>query len=616
MYKLRVIALSFIIATFIPMMAAPVYAQSSVTAFAHLAGTAGPVLTAVTTCAINEITDKVTKYVDKATDKASTITSAVVALGGIVPTNSLDQMRIDIARQRRKQICDTPIERAAAQVILNTITTETVNWINSGKAGSPMYVQDLGSELKKLQTKALGDVFNDLKTNSLNYGDFAKSIAKDTLQQLNTPFQADATYNLNKVIADTTQGGGSAAGFSQNLNLGGWGAFEAGFQPANNPIGFKFQLDSHISNVLSGSTLSPAQILIKKLDWGKGFFSQEKCLDPGWTPDSTSTCIKSKIVTPGSTVADKLNKALGAQQDQLVSGQDLDASITAIFDAMMSTLLTNGIAGLTDSTSNNGSVPSPGGGSTQPTITGNAVAGSACGINSADDWHNQFPKFNLLTDLGDTYVTTQVNGNSVGPRAAAGTVNLTPQIKTYGLISREKILLGLLQQQNDVMNLTIPEIYKLDYCIPGPRPFVVQDMVDATVGNLMQKVDVNSIANDQSHNDYLEIKNAQFLSDNLNIKAFPDSKIKTLDQLKNVIQVATTRYLDAINYTYHNSNASNGYNSIDTQISSAAQDYKLYSKIPAYQQMMADNTAKMNLVQSTIGQLTALKKVRQAFKDI
>ncbi len=240
-------------------------------------------------------------------------------------------------------------------------------------------------------------------------------------------------------------------------------------------------------------------------------------------------------------------------------------------NALLAKELEYGLAALSDTTNNNG--PASVGADAPPaTITGNATSGSLCGVNSAKDWHDQYPQFNILTGL--------------------------PKLK-----QNVGDLRNVLQNQNKVMLKIISAIYKLDYCTPGPHPYDESSMIDQTVGNIMAQINVNNYSDDDEAN---AVVNAQFLDSTLGIKVWPNYKIYTIEQTQNVVREVVKRYFAAIDYEYHQNRGEYGDVPTVDDLASTAGDYAEYTKIPAYEQMMADNDAKTNLISGTIGQINSL----------
>lgn len=584
MYKIRTIAFSLIFALLVPIAVVPVQvkAASNVSDFSRLAGTAAPVLTAITTCTLGLLFDKVSVALQQTEEDVSGVISAKVAVsGGAI--GGISKSAQAAQTDKLRNTCLIPIERAAAQVILNTITTETINWINGGMNGSPLYNQNLNTSLAKMQNNALVKLAADISDPNLY--PFGKDILKSALSKFHTTYRDSSASNINDVIGASFPGAGLKE-FSKNLLLGGWGAFDSGFSPNNNAIGFNFQTQDHIIAEFQGTAYSQAQSLKDELSWGHGFLSQKKCLDPGFDETGTSTCENYKITTPGEVVSAKLDKALGNQEDALNLGQNLDASITSIFNAMITKLLQNGLSSLSDDTGNNSNADTTknanSGAAQQATVTGNATAGSLCGVTSSTDWWNQFPRFNLWRDLVDSTATsTDINGNII-------------TVTNPGLMTREQQLEYILVAQNNVIKWTKKAIYILDMCIPGPSSISNSRIKNLVYGDIMQDYNYPGSSDDQVN----EIYNAQFLSDNFGVRYFPDERIKSPSAVQKIAKTLISRYYDAMMSEYGNLSKIDSYTKV--------QQY--FSKLGFYDQQLADNEAKIGLIKGTISQLNTIEK--------
>lgn len=568
MYKLRITTIFFIILLCIPIVALPVQTQadSDVSAFSRLAGNSTPVITALTTCAIGKILGLATKAADAS--EAAAENAALTA-----QTFDIDAyMKADDAAQAAKDAwnkanCTTPIERAAAQVILTTLTQETVNWINGGMNGTPMFEQDPTAAFTNLQNQAVNDFKNILQSDS-NAFPFGKDILAANMQSMNSTFATQnsstlSSYlsnNLSAVNSAVTGVNSSVVNFGNSLMNGGWVAFGASLQPQNNPVGFNFQVQDQLSHITKTYYYSPAQKLKDELNWGKGFLSQSVCDNPVGIDGHDPTCKKSHIVTPGATISDTLSKALGAQTDTLNLGSDISADMASVMNAMFAKMLQSGLSSVTDSSDSTGT---PATLTAQSTISGNATPGSLCGVQSSTDWYQQYPNFNFT---------------------GGGLAELK---------NREGLLATILEDQNGVLQKIQSAVYALDYCVPGPHPFTVDSVSGQTFGAILQNMPSNSNQD----------TNAQFLVDKLGLPVFPDHKVMSLSQVPPIVKTVTTRYFNAVDYLYNNRGSDGTKPVVADLIPEAADNTKYYAQLGYYAQTIADNQAKINIILATEGQL-------------
>ena len=568
MYKSRIISFFLIVLILLPFGALPVKANTDVSGFSRLAGNSAPVLTAITECAIGKLLDNAQKYSDEALNEASASLMAQTYDGAA--SQSLEDVQSEAKRLKNERLCTIPIERAAAQTILQTLTQETVNWINTGMNGKPMFEQDAAAAFKKMQNQKINEFKSELQNNPDLYP-FGKDILNSNITDMRSTFQSKAKSSLGDVLSNIDPSF-TMETFGNDFKSGGWDAFSSSLDPSNNPVGFNFLTQDNLNQAVSltGKDYTPAQALKDQLAWGNGFLSQTKCLDPGWAPsydDATEDppCSKTQIVTPGSIIQDELSKTLGSGVDALNLGNNLDAGLTSIFNAMLTKLLQTGLASVTDDSGSSNSNTT----TTKLTVAGNATPGSLCGVQSSTDWYKQYPNFNFAGD------------------------------DLNKLVSREDQLKKILLEQNGVAKKILDSIYALDYCVPGPHPFTVKSVAGSAFGTILGKMP--SSTGDRGIN-------AQFLNDKLGIHAFPDYRIQSLTQVSKIVKEVTTRYFTAVQYQYHNRGADGSKPVVDDLIPSAADDAKYYPKIRYYEQVIADNEAKINIIISTKGQLSNLSR--------
>ena len=620
MNKLRSISIALIFILCIPIIAVPAQADaaSSVSAFARLAGTSGPVLTAISNCVIGELTGKAESMATAAVAKAESTVQAQVD-AGLTSQAAYDDFMNNAKNDAHKQICLVPMERAAAQVILNTLTTETVNWINGGMNGAPMYISDPAKSFQDLQKKAIGSFADTIssgfkgcdKLSTSSTGQqaaddciypFGKMLLQDTMKQLNSSFQNDLKSNLKNALPD----GITPINFSKNFNNGGWSAFSMALMPNNNPIGSSQMMDNQLSKLLKNTNWSPADELKTQLQ-KNGFLDQKECVSPsGADPthtvatsstDTSPICLKTKIVTPGSVILDKLNTSLHATQDSLITGQQLDASITAVFDALMNNLLQQGLSSLSSDSGGSSSSPqdgaTPGDTQTTNTVEGNATGGSLCGVASSADWYAQYPNFSILTGLNDG---RDFNGK------VYMTSDVPPKPAYPGLITREKQLRAILVDQDITISWIINSIYTLDMCVPGPNTINTPGIKDKIFGEIMTDYNYPGSSVDQIN----EIYNAQFLNDHLGVKFYPTSALKSPAAVQKIIKTIISRYYDALSNQYGNLGRIEAYPKIE----------EYWGKLGYYQQQLADNKAKIGIIDGNVAQLNSIRVRVDAWKTI
>jgi hypothetical protein len=370
--------------------------------------------------------------------------------------------------------CLKSIGRVVIKMLLQKITLSTVEWINNGYNGSPMFIQNPGDFFKDIAKNEILQ-FN-LEISDPNLFPFGKTWMQNQAIAFNQKFANNAQYSLNQLIKQTSPEF-SAQSFNLDFSKGGWNAWNAMTQiPANNPLGFSLMASNELQQRLAGTTQSTAQNLRDSLQQASGYLGSERCVEPSNDitreehnnalnrVDGARLCTRWEYVTPGQMVADAATKTINYPDNNLLKAEDLNDAVAAILDAMLSKFSTDlmgksGFAGLSSSIDfqqasegdfiiNNDSLEIN---TNFQDFPGYQVAGSS--------FLSQNPNFNIRKDLNQAVIDEQ-------------------RIFLDKLIEQNtelKSTIPLNKTNNPDGNFTgnyglIPTIYQLDYCIPGPHP--------------------------------------------------------------------------------------------------------------------------------------------------
>jgi len=262
------------------------------------------------------------------------------------------------------------ILRSAAKRILARLTKDTINWINSGFDGKPLFLQDAQGFFVDLRNQELKNIINTIGYDPINYP-FGRDIAIGLIQGTKNYFAQNAKYSLDQVIG----GDQNRVEFQTNFSLGGWDAYTALSRPNNNRFGSQLLAKSYSTKVTAGFEVDKGGLLKAELDQAQGFLSQKKCENPMYDPDDTSPfiandlngdggvdaqeteqqlaayneihiCERWETLTPGKVASDQIGLALGTKYRQAELGQALGNSISAIFDALLNKLVDDGLSAL------------------------------------------------------------------------------------------------------------------------------------------------------------------------------------------------------------------------------------------------------------------------------
>lgn len=218
--------------------------------------------------------------------------------------------------------------------IIQRITTQTVNWINSGFKGSPAYITEPGQ------------FFLDVADREAS-----RFLSESSLSQICQPFNAQVRIALVKnYLSDDSVSNNVCTldilknnyeQFTRDFSVGGWdGWFEITQNSQNNPYG-SFELAQNSLAIQIGTQQNKYE---EQLNWGRGFLSFEKCPDGKTAPDDSFAAngimagdclVKTETVTPGSVIEKQLNESLSSGIKRLEIADEINEVIGALLSQLM-----------------------------------------------------------------------------------------------------------------------------------------------------------------------------------------------------------------------------------------------------------------------------------------
>lgn len=397
--------------------------------------------------------------------------------------------------------------KAVAKRVLAEITKSTINWINSGFHGAPLFLENPQSFFTDIAKSELKTIVDTYGYNSLLYP-FGKQFALNAINSYKTQTATNAQYTLSNVMNSA-----QLVRYRNDFNYGGWNGFLINTQyPQNNYLGFNMIATEELARNLQGTSQNAAQKVQTLLQQGAGFLSPQTCptsINPDYnngtnefqkpsfqynvpmpdTPTSTAdtdtdqqdaygaaltkwnadrdaakteweaknTCLKkdgtSGLVntTPGSVASGLITKALGASQDEASYSAMMGNSLSAIFDALLNKFLGDGLNALASKIN-----PAPvtdNWSYNGQTLGSSAPAGTNSTWNSGPDQPIVLNDFKKMVNDGIVSVTTELklmyNDDTNNP--------------------------GLYQMFSKIW----PKAQELDACIPGPDIMGLQERMDA-----------------------------------------------------------------------------------------------------------------------------------------
>lgn len=357
-----------------------------------------------------------------------------------------------------KEQCFDGIAITLAKNQLTAMARSTMNWIASGYGGNPLFVQNMQNLTYNIEKNVIEtgiDVLLAPKNASPYAADFARTtinnkgiIASSSkflggLQSDLGNFISDPNSYYSKDQLNAAQDTRTALqraqeannAFATNFSLGGWGAWLALTQKANNnPLGFEMLATQYLNDIQT-QVVSDQKTEIAQ---NNGFMSQTECAvyndedkkyaeeeyayyedlekdlcgkDPETAECAEATelafdsqnildsfvrkCIKTKVVTPGSLIKEKVGNYLNSPDRQLELVKTINDGLNMLFSVLISKLQSGGLTSLSDSAV-----------ATNWTDNMSTLRDSSAGTGGAYDNNGAYNNFNLTRDLGNTYIHT------------------------------------------------------------------------------------------------------------------------------------------------------------------------------------------------------------------
>ncbi|MBI2476075.1 MAG: hypothetical protein HYV67_02445 [Candidatus Taylorbacteria bacterium] len=227
-----------------------------------------------------------------------------------------------------------PLVTIMVRALLDKFTAATVNWINSGFQGSPLYVTNLQGFLAGAADQAAGQFIQGLgPIGSILCSPFDLQLRLSLGLQYSQPGYYQYIGCRLSDIQNNIQRAFTSGAWGRN----GWDSWiQLTAYPQNNPYGAYLKAVDSIDASIAGTQFT----LTKQLDFGKGFLSS---VDPR----------TGKITTPGSLIEDQLSNTLGVEVQRVGLAKDLDAILGALVGQMINQVMggLGGLAGASDSRS-------------------------------------------------------------------------------------------------------------------------------------------------------------------------------------------------------------------------------------------------------------------------
>lgn len=402
-------------------------------------------------------------------------------------TSVVAQVPIKNEDDNYRQECSKAIGRYIAKQMMDKITQDTINWINTGFKGEPAYIKNPESMFKSIADKEMYAFTSLIGFDRVKFP-FGVDTARALIDSYTRTFEQNAEFSLHEYVQT-----GDANSFYTDFRTGGWSAWNAMVLfPQNNPVGFGILSTNYISQKTYDPTYANEITKIQQeVQTTGGFLNQKKCVlskaGAGYEYNSEETplsegefeviaaqlkaeftqqtdlngdgtvasmgavnealshiCDRWEVVTPGKAISDQLTNALGTPLKSIEMADDLNKSLAAIFDALLNQLYKKGLSELTKLTDTSSLSQFGGVGSN------NSFSELSQQLLDQENWSTYGQEIDLYEIL--------VSGEDGVPGNADT------------LIDTQQAWINMMNTvQNSLSNL-IRQLKKLDYWLPGPTP--------------------------------------------------------------------------------------------------------------------------------------------------
>jgi len=248
-----------------------------------------------------------------------------------------------------------PMVKALVKELIHEFLMSIVDWINNGfEDGGPRFISDVEGFFADVVDRGVGQMIygSDLKWLCSPFAlDIRLALG---LNYWGPRFRDRIKCTLSDVINNTMN---AAQRTAYRNSWQSW--LDITTRPQNNPYGAfalaKSELEIRIAN--------QQWVAGKEADWGSGFLTTKRCvanLPPEETSDDMfgnvltnqeARCAKWETVTPGKLVQEGIGKVIGAEVDEYVAAEDIDAIFGALTNQMIGSIF--GATGIFSGTTRN-----------------------------------------------------------------------------------------------------------------------------------------------------------------------------------------------------------------------------------------------------------------------
>ncbi len=381
----------------------------------------------------------------------------------VLINSKIDKQLAAAEEQKVWEQCLNGIAYKVTKHQIANMTQKTINWVNSGFAGDPLFIKDQKTFFKNIETKTMRSILGPISAyNNTTVYPYGQDLARSMINGFKTTFEERAKSTLQQSLPS----GSSPDDFTNDFTQGGWSAWESfTLNPQNNPLGFQMITTQHIADEAAKDVQAQKDELTQK-----DFIGQKKCVE--WEadatkedknhpftlnstklndPDAQDKCIRYETITPGGVTEALINAQITSPIRQLEIANTINESLDSVFTALISQLSTKGFSSLSSFSTQNNEITAD----YTPKRYYNSYGYLIQVSKTHGGWYNKGGKFDITRDLDDIYTND-----------ATGKKTLVKK----GIITTQKDYLEAATAAMKGLGPILPAIGKLDYCIPGPNP--------------------------------------------------------------------------------------------------------------------------------------------------
>jgi hypothetical protein len=210
--------------------------------------------------------------------------------------------------------------------LIHYIAKSTIQWINSGFQGKPVFVENAGAFLKDIADQEAGNFVREVLGESIGIdvcAPFRVQLVIDTIGGYTDSYSNRAKCRLS-TIENNYQG------FIQDWNKGGLPGWFELIQQQNNIHGARFLAQQEVAARIK-TRQNTATI---ELNWSKGYQNFKYCDGPTRADGSCEPGFE-KIGTPGQMIESVINQRIGSAERRLEIADEFDEVVSALVNQLV-----------------------------------------------------------------------------------------------------------------------------------------------------------------------------------------------------------------------------------------------------------------------------------------